>query len=137
MKYAEARDVLYRWVQAFWAGTSYAPLQWEGTPETVPTADAVWGRVSVRHSRGWHNSLTGAHGCIRYGRRGTLWVQVFAPIGAQHGAGYEAAQGVVNALQAAKHPNVWLHNIGLREVDSSGAFQQINVTAIFEYDEVM
>lgn len=73
-------------------------------------------------------------GTKRYTQTGTLWVQVFAPVGDGMVTAYGLAQAVVNAYRTARG-TVWYRNARMQEVGSSGAFEQINVLTDFTYDD--
>lgn len=104
-------------------------------PGDPPTSDVVWARVNVLHNIGRQGSLTGGLGTVMYDRLGTLWVQVFSPAGDGGKAGYDAAQLLVNAYQAARG-SVWYRNIRMNEMGADGAFQRFDVKADFEYTDV-
>lgn len=135
MKYSEARDVIFGIFKNSW--DAKYPVVWTDVNDSVPTDTTHWARVVLRHNSGRQTSLTNESGCVRYNRRGYLYVQIFSPIAMGHGAGYELAQSVTTAFQKAKHPTVWFRRVFITEVGQDGAFQQINVSVAFEYDEVI
>lgn len=134
MTFNEARDIMFATFMSAWKGTGY-PVVWTDVPADVPTSETTWARVVLRHADGGQGSLAGDTGVKRWKRAGTLFVQVFAPVGGGSSAGYNAAEAVVNAFQAAKDC-VWYRNIRMNEIGASGAFEQINVLVDFTYDEV-
>jgi hypothetical protein len=131
----EARDTILGIVKAAWSLTGY-PIVWSDVPGEIPTSETVWARATIRHATGRQGSLHGANNTRRWNRTGTIFVQVFAPVGDGSTAGYIAAQSMADALQAAKDPDVWFRNVRMNEVGTSGAFEQLNVLADFSYDDV-
>jgi hypothetical protein len=129
----EARDEMLAVFKAAWDTTTAAGnVTYSDKPANVP--NAAWARVTVRHANGRQSSLAGAMGPKRYTQTGTLWVQVFAPVGDGMVTAYALAQTVVNAYRTARG-TVWYRNPRMQEVGSSGAFEQINVLTDFTYDD--
>lgn len=135
MTFDEARDIMLAVFKAAWDPTGN-PVFWTDVPGKKPPSERVWARVTIRHATGHQGSLKGAAGTQRWNRTGTIFVQVFAPVGDGSTAGYTAAQIVVNAYQAARNPDVWFRNVRMNEVGASGAFEQFNVLVDFSYDDV-
>ncbi len=136
MTFDEARDVMVGVFYSAWKALAPAPVVWTDVPEDVPETETEWARVTVRHATGGQGSLAGADGAKRWDRSGTLFVQVFAPVGDGSTRAYSAAQLVANAFQDARGLSVWFRNIRINEVGTSGAFEQINVLVDFTYDDV-
>lgn len=134
MTFEEARDEMFATFLNAWKGKGF-PVVWTDVPADVPSSETVWARVVLRHANGGQGSLSGDTGVKRWRREGTLFVQVFSPIGDGSSAGYNAAQTVVHAFQAARDC-VWYRNIRMNEIGANGAFEQINVLVDFTYDEV-
>ena len=105
-------------------------------PGSVPPQDAVlWARVNIKHAVGRQGSLTGGLGTTVWERRGTLWIEVYAPVGDGLKAGRDAAQEIVNAYQAERS-GIWYRNIRMVEMGTDGAFERFDVKADFEYRDV-
>lgn len=102
----------------------------------IPTSESVWARATIRHATGSQTTLASDNGTRRFSDQGTVIVQVFAPVGDGSTACYEAAREVQDAYRDAKDPDVWFRDVQLKEVGSDGAFEQINVSATFSYDDV-
>jgi hypothetical protein len=128
----EARDIILGIFKAVWDPRL---ALYTDVPGQVPTGEVVWARATIKHATGRQTSLGGPAG-KKYTDRGTVFVQVFAPVGDGSTACYAAAQEVRNAFRDANHPDVWFTNARLNEVGSAGGFDQINVTATFSYDDV-
>lgn len=135
MTFDEARDIILKVFKDAWDPTGF-PVTWTDVPGSAPTSETVWARATIRHATGAQASLAGENGARRWARTGTVYIQVFAPVGDGSKAGYEAAQIVVNAFQASRHENVWFRDVRMNEVGTSGAFEQLNVLATFSYDDV-
>ena len=132
---AQAVDVILGVFKAAWDGTGF-PAVYDDVPGKKPTSETVWARATVRHATGNQSSIGGDVGSRRYTSRGTVFVQIFAPVGDGSTACYAAAQLVLNAYRDARNPDVWFTEQRMREVGSDGAFEQINVLATFSYDDV-
>jgi hypothetical protein len=135
MNYSEARDEMLAVFNAAWQAESL-PVVWSDLPSEIPSTQTPWARVTIRHSTSNQSSLSGASGAKMWDRMGTLWVQIFTPIGGGNVEGYRLAQLVTNAFQAAKSGEVWFRNSRINEVGSDGAFEQINVLTDFLYNDV-
>lgn len=130
----EARDVMFTVFKTAWDSTEYAENVVYSDKAGAPS-DAPWARVTLRHATGRQASLAGAMGAKKWTQTGTIWVQVFAPVGFGSASAYTLATLVVNAFRDAKGLSVWFRNPRMQEVGSSGAFEQINVLTDFTYDE--
>jgi hypothetical protein len=97
----------------------------------LPDSNKVWCRVTVRHADGFKRVLS--VGANTHENTGTYWVQIFSPIGVGNVQGYAAVQAVVTAFRDS-NGGVWFRNVRLKEVGTSGAFEQTNVLADFSYD---
>lgn len=135
MTFQEARDVICGIFFQAWKPLGF-PVVWTDVPSEVPTGQTVWSRVVIRHEWAEQGSLGDFQGKKRWDRSGTVFCQIFSPVGEGSKTLYDVAQIVVDAFQASRHPNVWFRNIQLNEAGSDGAFEQINVTANFQYDDV-
>jgi hypothetical protein len=107
-----------------------------------PPASGVWSRVVVQHTNGGQAALAGGLGLQMWDRSGVVGVQVFSDAGrgmtgpSGHGVLW-AASVMRDALEgAATTGNVWFTNVKLVEVGRDGNWQQVNVTASFEYQQL-
>lgn len=130
----QARDEMLAVFKAAWDATAAASNVGYPDKPFNPPSNAAWARVSLRHANGRQSSLAGAMGTKRYTQTGTLWMQVFAPVGDGMVTAYGLAQAVANAYRTARG-TVWYRNTRMQEVGSSGAFEQINVLTDFTYDD--
>lgn len=136
MTFDEARDEMAGIFYAAWKVLAPAPVVWTDLPGDVPDVETEWARVTIRHHTGGQASLAGEDGARRWERAGTLFVQVFAPVGDGSTRAYAAAQIVANAFQDVRGTRVWFRNVRINEIGASGAFEQINVLIDFTYDDV-
>lgn len=88
----------------------------------------------MRHQDGRQGSLSNQAGVTRHTYTGTIFVQLFVPIGQGLTLGYTLARLVVQAYRSARGA-VWYRRQQFREAGNSGAFEQINVTVEFTYDD--
>lgn len=135
MNVEAARDEMLAVFRDAWLAQSLpiTSVAWPDLPFEVP-ASGPWARVTLRHATGGQSSLAGASGALMYTQTGTIFVQVFAPLGDGSKTSLGLAQAVVNAYRSAKG-SVWYRNTRLKEIGASGAFDQTNALADFTYDD--
>ena len=134
--FEQAYEDLCELVRAAWEPTEYT-ADWPNVAGYVPPEDEPWIRVSVRHAFGGQASLANHRSRRRWGREGTLWVQLFTPAGTGLLEAYRHAKIIMDALEGADtEHHVWTRNVRVNEVGKSGAFNQLNILADFTYDEV-
>jgi len=132
MNYLEGKDEMLAVFAAVW-GTKKAI--YPNVPDTIPTGNVLWARVTVLTANGSQSSLAGDTGDTLFDNTGTLWIQVFAPVGDGDVAGLTAAQSVVDAYRKARG-HVWYRNIRMNEMGADGAFTRFDVKADFQYTDV-
>ena len=133
----EARDAILAVFKAAWDTTSVpANVVYSDKAGGEPFGASAWARVVLRHATGRQSSLSDAVGQRRWTSVGTLWVQVFAPVGDGMVTAYGLATVVLNAYRAAPPGAVWYRNPRLQETGSSGNFEQVNILVDFSYDDV-
>lgn len=131
----EARDEMFSVLKAAWDTTTVPSNMAYPDKPFSPPSDSAWARASIRTATGRQSNLAGAMGVKRYTQTGTLWVQVFAPVGDGMVKAYALAQTVVNAYRTARG-TVWYRNPRMQEVGASGAFEQVNCMIDFSYDDM-
>lgn len=99
-----------------------------------PSSAVSWARVDLKHADGGVSSLANAAGHTLHTARGTLWVQVFAPMGDGGVAGYTLAKTVLDAYRAARG-GVWYRKHRLRDVGPDGAWHRTDFLVDFTYDD--
>ena len=133
MNVLEVRDEIFAALLKFSKDNS-VDVKWPDQPETI-FAD-VWIRPTLNHTYGGQASLGSQDGTRRWNRSGFLTIQVFAPVAQGMERNYELAQKLVNLFQGWIHPCLWFRNVSLMEAGADGAFTQINVSAVFKYDDI-
>lgn len=129
----EAVDVMLGIFKTAW---DPRPALYDDKTGEIPPSETPWARATIQHATGGQSSLSGASGTKRHTEKGTVFVQVFTPVGDGSTACYQLAKLVRDAFRDARDANVWFRNVFLTEIGISGAFRQINVQATFSYDEV-
>lgn len=134
MSPAEARDILFQVANKAINECGY-PVEWpdvSGKPKT----NGTWLRVVLRHADGRQVSLSDEIGQRRWQNTGVLFLQVFSPVGTAIVSGYDVAHALMNAYRTFQHSILWVTNPRMNEVGNSGAYEQINVSIDFNYDDV-
>lgn len=136
---AEARSIMLNIFKTKWSELQ-SPAYWveyESTAGQPPTSRKPWARVTLRHRDGPQASLTGAEGeCRRYSQFGTIYVQLFGPMGSGMKELYRLAGGVQTAYNQARRLPVIFRNVRIQEAGPSTLWDQINVVIDFVYDKV-
>lgn len=135
LSYVDACDLILEPFQVAWGPTGF-PVVYTDVPGNPPPTQTVWARVILRHVSGGQVSLAGDTGKSRQGSQGSLYIQVFAPVGQGSQAAYDAAFIVAQAYRGSRNKQVWFRNVRINEVGTSGAFEQINVVCEFQYDSI-
>lgn len=130
MKYREARDAMLKIFNDAW-GDRHAV--WTDLPSDIPS-EGVWARPTLRHESGAQSSLGDSVGTILYDNGGTLFIQVFTPMGQGSGINYDLCQILVSAYRKAKGEE-WYRNARMQEIGPDGAFLQHNVLVDFTYSD--
>jgi hypothetical protein len=128
-----ARDEMLGVFNTAWTGTGF-PVVWSDVPGSPPSAETPWARVTLRHVDGAQRTLSDAAGSRSYTATGTIWVQLFIPIGQGLTQAYPLAKTVLDAYRSA-NGLVWYRNARLKELPDDGAFSRINCLIDFSYDE--
>lgn len=131
----EAKDVMLAVFLAHWvgAGMDANRIVWDDLPGSVPDGMAPWARVKIKHLLGTVRAF-GDRGAL-YSNTGILAIQVFTFVGDAKLTAYTLAHHVVTAYRKAKNEGVSFRNAHLKEVGTSGAFEQTNVLTDFSYDD--
>lgn len=134
MNIQDAVDAIQTIFKAIWDTTGFQ-VSYTDVPAKPPITQESWARVIVNHISGGQASLAGDIGTRRFNRNGFVQIEIFSPIGDGRTKNYELGQKVLNAYEDARN-EVWFRNAHLREVGSSGGFEQTNIIVRFQYDEV-
>lgn len=128
-----AKDEMLAVFKAMWDPTGYTAA-YPDVPAIPPPTDAPWARITVRHELGGQTSLSNAAGAKKWTHVGTLFVQLFTPIGQGGTVGLQLVKPVLDAYRNARGV-VWYRNHRFREIGNDGAFNQINCMVDFTYDD--
>lgn len=131
------------WHQHAASIVGYVPeVEWQQVAEDAPKSAGTgrklaWARVVVRHVRGEQRSL-GEPRNRRFIRTGIVSVQVFTPKGKRGlTLGHRLGKVAVDAFEGRCVDGLEFRRTTLREGGASDAhWQQVNVTADFDYDVV-
>jgi hypothetical protein len=134
----EARRLMYKVFRDAWVAAGYDVnnIRYTGLPGKDPTGELLWCRATLRHATGHQASLSNENNVRRWERTGTVFIQVFAPIGDGSVAGYNASEVLVNAYRKPGITQPTFLNPRMSEIGVNGAFEQFNVLADFSYDDV-
>lgn len=135
--YEEARDVLSGFVKTTWdSATSSALLLYDNQDGDRPADPTLFGRLTIQNVA----SSAAALGAVMFRRMGLLSVQVFVPQDSGTQLADQTAEALVEALEGvgpSTLENIWLRDIGMREVGPDGTYHQVNVEAEFTFDRVV
>jgi hypothetical protein len=110
-------------------------LLYENIDGDRPAVPTLFGRLTIQFANGTRADLAG----VRFRREGLMTIQVFVPQGSGTQLADQIAEALVEALEGvgpATLENVWLRDIGMREVGPDGTYHQVNVEAEFTFDRV-
>lgn len=128
---SEAVETLYQTFLSEWGSKTLVILD----NEKAPALPAEWVRVSVRHTASTQSTL-GAPGNRRFRRRASLFAQIFVPVDRGTKRAHELAQAAREIFEGKTFGNIGFFDCIVRELGVDGKWYQINLEAIFEYDEV-
>lgn len=141
-----ARDEIQTQFRTAWdadvESTGILVLYWD-RPGKVP--DGVDGddnplpyvRVTIQHVAGSQPTVGSANGQRRFRHNGFVTVQIFTPFGTGGLKSDRLVKVVKDAFEGQTTPsNVIFRDVSVNEVGQSGDWFQVNVVALFEYDEV-
>lgn len=130
----QARDEMLAVFKTAWDSTGFQAVYSDVGGEP-PSEEVPWARVVVRHADGGQSAFGVA--AKRYTHQGTLWVQVFSPMGDGATKAYDLAYLVLLAYSQARGASVWYRRPRILDVvNAKGAFEQKNVLIDFSYDDV-
>lgn len=138
----QAIDQIYGLVYAAWRAILPTAVMLFPDVDGEPPASGIWSRAHAQHLGGGQASLSGGLGQQMWDRTGTLGIQVFSDAG--RGLSGASGNGVLWAASkmrdaiegAATSGDVWFTNVRLVEVGRDGNWQQVNVTASWQYHQL-
>lgn len=102
-----------------------------------PTRGSVYAKLRILHTGGGQRSL-GERGNRIFTRQCTLFIQLFFPLKQLEAVSREVVANAVSILEGNATPlGISFLHVVPTEVGQSEGLYQINVTADFEYDEVL
>jgi hypothetical protein len=132
-----ARDEIYTLLKDAWSAAPAVKLFYDDTKDEKDRDLSPWARISVRHNDGGDVSISRGNGKGRYGRTGTVYVNLFA----QPGDGLRILDPLVkivlDAYEGKTTPSqVWFKRVRVREQGIVKGWYQTNVLIDFSYDEI-
>lgn len=133
MTRSEAKDAMFQMLLTAWQGLGLDTnrLIWPGFDNTAPSGTEPWGRITTAHGDAPMRAF--GDGAALHENTGVMTIQVFTVAGNGTEQCDAIAQGLLNAIRAAKL-DVWFRNARAKEVGTSGGFEQVNVISNFVYD---
>lgn len=118
-----------------WDATGYAAV-WPDVPGSAPPAseEEPWARPTILHADGGQSSLSNAEGSKMWDNSGTLFLQLFIPVGQGATLGYQLARSVLSAYRSARG-SVRYTRHRMRENGRDGAFSVFLCLVDFAYDD--
>lgn len=130
MTVEQARDEMSALFKAAWGNRA---VIWDGLPGSPPSGRTPWARFTVRHADGG----SGAIGNHRFRRQGTIFIQLFAPVGDGLSAMDPLTKIAMDAYEGQSTAGgAWFRDVRSREIGPDGDWYQVNVLVDFEYDEI-
>lgn len=132
-----ARDEIYAVLKTAWDAQT-PPVPPMIYPDTIgePPATGAWARATIRHAFDEQASFAEL-GSRRYTSSGILIVQIFAQVALGYATLDPLIDVVKNAFRGATTPGgIWFRNARVVEVGRDGPWEQVNVLADFEYDQI-
>lgn len=135
----QAVDAIYGRLKEEWAlhqESAPVPIVWDDMPAPEQAKATPWVRAKASHASGGQLTF-GEAGSRRFGREGTVMVQVFAPAtGFGVTTAGRLAKIALDAFEGKSAGEVWFRNARLRDLPAEGPWARVNVLADFAYDEV-
>ena len=132
MTQQEAHDAAFDAFETAWAGA--APLEWPNRPLDTSGLQA-WARLSMQYAAGDQENLGGPGGRLfRY--VGELTVQVFTRAGGGLAASDALVEAAMSVLRGGSLGAVTVRGPTPTTVGRDGAWWQVNVSSVFQYDLV-
>lgn len=135
---AEARDLVSALITSAWnTQVPGAPLFYTNQQTDRPDVPTLFGRMHMQFVDRAQITLGSVADGVRFRAAGTIFVQVFVPLGTGTDEYDAVCDALVVALEnAGAAQNVWFRDVGMREIGSDGTYYQTNVEAAFQFDRV-
>jgi len=135
---SQARDQILALAKAVVTANSLTAF-WDKVGGDPPDDEPAksWARINLRHGPRVQGNLAGSGATRRYTSVGLLTIQVMVPSDASIGTDDSLASQFVAAYSGKTTTGgVWFRNVRGVDVGVDGAWNQTNVYAEFEYDEI-
>lgn len=133
-----ARDQMNKLVRDAWiaAGRSDANIRYDDASSLNPANTQSWIRITVRHQTGSQANLAG-DGKRRWERNGTLFVQLFTPVGDGNKDSDTCIKIILDAIEGkTTSGGVWFRRVRVNEIGKRENQYNVNVLADFTYEEM-
>ncbi len=109
-----------------------------GTDTELPSPPGQpWLRVGLRHAAGRQASLGSDTGRSRFERSGTLFIQVFTPVGDGMRTADQIVDILLRGIERKTTPSgAWFRNGRFEEAGKDGTWQTTLVLVDFQYDQI-
>lgn len=126
----QARDEMTALFEAAWSPRA---VLWDGVGGKPPNTRVPWARFTIRHSDGGSAAI----GNRRFRREGTIFIQLYAPVGDGLSALDPLTKIAMDAYEGQSTAGgAWFRDVRSREIGPDGDWYQVNVLVDFEYHEI-
>lgn len=126
----QARDEMTALFATAWSPRA---VVWDGVAGKPPTTRAPWARFTIRHADGGSAAI----GNRRFRREGTIFIQLYAPVGDGLSALDPLTKIAMDAYEGQSTAGgAWFRDVRSREIGPDGDWYQVNVLVDFEYHEI-
>lgn len=130
----EADKAIQARFTTMWGTTT--PIAWDNKTFDAEGLNVAYVRLSVQFALGSQSAM-GLIGDRCYRNTGTVFVQVFTPVGGGKSPNTVLATQARNVFRGVQLPGgLWFRDEGITHVGPEGRWYQQNVTANFIFDEV-
>lgn len=126
----QARDEMTALFATAWSPRA---VVWDGVAGKPPNTRAPWARFTIRHADGGSAAI----GNRRFRREGTIFIQLYAPVGDGLSALDPLTKIAMDAYEGQSTAGgAWFRDVRSREIGPDGDWYQVNVLVDFEYHEI-
>lgn len=126
----QARDEMTALFATAWSPRA---VLWDGVAGKPPSTRSPWARFTIRHADGGSAAI----GNRRFRREGTIFIQLYAPVGDGLSALDPLTKIAMDAYEGQSTAGgAWFRDVRSREIGPDGDWYQVNVLVDFEYHEI-
>jgi hypothetical protein len=126
----QARDEMSALFATAWSPRA---VIWDGLVGKPPSGRTPWARFTIRHAEGGSAAI----GHRKFRREGTIFIQLFAPVGDGLSSLDPLTKIAMDAYEGQSTAGgAWFRDVRCREIGPDGDWYQVNVLVDFEYDEI-